>query len=148
MWDFVDVTLSENFEKIFFSLITIIVVGAAILDIRNKNQPPGPTGVPLFGYLPFLSRNTAFKHLTTLTRQYGSVFGIQLGSIYAVVIADVKLIKEALSRQEFQSTPQLLTYGPSRSKGRTYRSLRIPFKPHEPVSFPHFYSFLNHVYAK
>jgi len=119
MWDVLADFVFQHFDKIFFSLITFIIVSAAILDIRNKNIPPGPTGVPFLGYLPFLNRDAPYKHLANLTKQYGRVFGVQLGSVYAVVVADVKLIKQALTGQDSQSVaPLYLTNGINQEKGK------------------------------
>lgn len=50
--------------------------------------PPGPVGLPILGYLPFLDRKQPQRTLELLSAKYGKVFSIQMGRITAVVIAD------------------------------------------------------------
>lgn len=50
----------------------------------NKPYPPGPRGIPIFGYLPFLSYDAHLDFLR-LRDKYGSIFSIKLGSSNVVV---------------------------------------------------------------
>lgn len=97
----------ETFDQIFYSFITLIVLVSAYFDLRDKNYPPGPLGLPLYGYLPMLNPKTPYNTLKDLASHYGKVFSISLGSVYTVVIADVKLIREALNLDTFHEKPAL-----------------------------------------
>lgn len=64
------------------------------------------------GFLPFLNPQKPQETLFELSRKYGKVFGLQLGSIYAVVLADVGIIRETLRRDEFSGrAPLNVTFG-------------------------------------
>ena len=80
----------------------------------SKNLPPGPwqNFIPFLGFLPFLNPKNPQETLFELSKKYGKVFGLQLGSIYAVVLSDVGIIREALRRDEFSGrAPLNVTFG-------------------------------------
>jgi hypothetical protein len=119
MLDLVLSYVSDHFDIVFFGLITLIVVGAAILDIRDKNYPPGPLGLPVFGYIPLLNSKAPYLTLCELKQQYGRVFSVYFGSIYAVIVADAKLMREALSQEEFNKrAPLLVNHGIMKGNGK------------------------------
>lgn len=62
------------------------------------NIPPGPYGLPIVGYLPFLGQQP-HKVLSQLGKKYGNVFSIQMGAHLGVVLNDWKAIKSALIDQ-------------------------------------------------
>ncbi|XP_050345059.1 cytochrome P450 306a1 isoform X1 [Nymphalis io] len=104
----------------FFWWLSTFVLGFWIFKKINqwKNLPPGPWGLPIVGYLPFLDRKQPHLTLTNLAKQYGSVYGIQMGSVYAVVISDHKLIREAFSKDVFSGrAPLYLTHGIMKGNG-------------------------------
>jgi len=45
---------------------------------KKSTFPPGPTGVPFLGYLPFLTNHPS--ELGKLARKYGNIFSVTLGS--------------------------------------------------------------------
>ncbi|XP_073124549.1 labd-13Z-ene-9,15,16-triol synthase, chloroplastic-like [Henckelia pumila] len=57
--------------------------------------PPGPRGLPILGYLPFLQLNL-HKQFTELAQKYGPVYKLWLGSKLSVVISSPSLIKEVV----------------------------------------------------
>jgi ecdysteroid 25-hydroxylase CYP306A1 len=122
MWELIAeyLFLNFNFDKLFFSFITLVILGAAILDYRDKNYPPGPMGLPFLGYLPFLNSKAPYLTLSELAQQYGRVFSVHFGSAYAVIVADVKLIREALNDENFDGRPPLfLSSGTDKNCGIT-----------------------------
>lgn len=85
------------YDHDYFKILTqnnTLVFGVSVLALylcywlqRPKNFPPGPRGVPIFGYLPFLGRfpeQTAYE----LSRKYGSILSIRLGSQDFVFLND------------------------------------------------------------
>nr|XP_054922658.1 cytochrome P450 2J4-like [Dermacentor andersoni] len=62
----------------------------------RPDLPPGPRGLPLLGYLPFMTEY-GHRDIETLKQKYGNVFGLQHGLRYVVFLCDFGSIKEALS---------------------------------------------------
>ncbi|MFS7927514.1 putative cytochrome P450 [Helianthus anomalus] len=54
--------------------------------------PPGPYGLPVFGYLPFLSHQL-HERFTEISHRYGPIFSLRLGSKLHVVVNSVDLAK-------------------------------------------------------
>ncbi|GAB6023742.1 hypothetical protein CHUAL_008497 [Chamberlinius hualienensis] len=63
-----------------------------------KNLPPGSSGLPLVGYLPFLNKK-AYLTFFDLKKKFGNVFHLYLGSKLVLVLNDFDAIKEALIKQ-------------------------------------------------
>ncbi|KAI8435146.1 hypothetical protein MSG28_003522 [Choristoneura fumiferana] len=98
----------------FFLWIVTFVLGFWIFKKikERKNLPPGPWGLPVVGYLPFIDREHPHLTLTKLAKQFGPIYGIGMGSIYAVVLSDHKLIREAFAKDTFSGrAPLFLTHG-------------------------------------
>ncbi|CAN8016680.1 unnamed protein product, partial [Ixodes persulcatus] len=66
--------------------------------------PPGPSGIPVLGYLPFLgsSPQATFERLA---EKYGPIVRVKLGSEDVVVLNDLDSIKEGLNKDEFLARP-------------------------------------------
>lgn len=75
-------------------------------SLSNK-LPPGPRGLPVVGYLPFLGKK-AYESFLELGKKYGPIFSLNVGGRYAIVINDWPSIKEALSTEEILARPKLL----------------------------------------
>lgn len=83
----------------------VLVVQWLIKYLRVlKTLPPGPWGLPIIGFLPFIGQE---KHISFmgLAKKYGSVFCTQMGNQLTVVISDYKLIRESFVKQEFSNRP-------------------------------------------
>jgi ecdysteroid 25-hydroxylase CYP306A1 len=79
-----------------------------------RKTPPGPTAnyIPFIGYLPFLNATKPHESLFKLSKKYGNIFGLQMGSVYTVVLCDAALIREAFKRDEFSGrAPLYITHG-------------------------------------
>ncbi|XP_046390469.1 cytochrome P450 306a1 [Ischnura elegans] len=82
--------------------------------------PPGPWCLPVVGYLPFLDPRAPHRSLAELAARWRAegVLGVWLGSVYAVVVTDPRLVREALSREEFAGrAPLYLTHGIMKGHG-------------------------------
>ncbi|XP_053565540.1 cytochrome P450 2K6 [Bombina bombina] len=62
----------------------------------NKNFPPGPKPLPFIGHLHLINKYETFKNIIELSKKYGPVFTIQLGTKKFVVICGYETLKEAL----------------------------------------------------
>ena len=98
----------------FLSGIACLALLTLLWLMRTKASrsplPPGPLGVPLLGYLPWLDPVQPYKTLTRLVSQYGPVFSVRLGSVPCVVLADNTIIKEVFSRDEVSGRPPLYLF--------------------------------------
>ncbi|KAF8412390.1 hypothetical protein HHK36_000354 [Tetracentron sinense] len=61
--------------------------------------PPGPRGLPIVGYLPFLDSDM-HRSLAELAKIYGPIMKLQLGSKLSVVLSSASLAKEVLRDQD------------------------------------------------
>ncbi|XP_058468530.1 cytochrome P450 2K4-like [Solea solea] len=97
------------------------------------NVPPGPKPLPLLGNLLQLDRNRPFNTFLELSKKYGPVFTVYLGSKKVVVVAGYKAAKEALVNKadEFgeRDPPQIFKeladgHGVLWSNGDSWREMR------------------------
>lgn len=89
-------------------IFTIVVLLARLYFLKGpehlRNLPPGPRGVPILGFLPFL--NSEFHlTLTKLSEKFGPIYQIYLGRKRVVVLNDSKLVREAFRQQVFSGRP-------------------------------------------
>ncbi|CAI0382434.1 unnamed protein product, partial [Linum tenue] len=80
--------------------------------------PPGPRGLPVVRYLPFLRRNDLHRQLTSLAETHCPIYTIQGLNRSLVVVSSPDLAKEVLRVNEsiFSTRPipivgRILTYG-------------------------------------
>ncbi|XP_011070677.1 cytochrome P450 76C4-like [Sesamum indicum] len=66
---------------------------------RTPPLPPGPRGLPILGYLPFLGKNLLHQ-FGDLARQYGPIYKLYLGNKLCVVINSPSLLKEVVRDQD------------------------------------------------
>ncbi|CAL1375639.1 unnamed protein product [Linum trigynum] len=114
-----------TYETSATSLLTItiaITISAVVLyflgNLRRTKSPPGPRGLPVVGYLPFLRRNDLHRQLTSLAETLGPIYTIQGLNRSLVVVSSPDLAKEVLRVNEsiFSTRPipivgRILTYG-------------------------------------
>ncbi|KAI3828866.1 hypothetical protein L1987_02976 [Smallanthus sonchifolius] len=61
--------------------------------------PPGPSGLPIIGYLPFLTSNL-HESFTEMAHKYGPIFSLRLGSKLHVVVNSIDLAKVVAREQD------------------------------------------------
>ncbi|XP_074602390.1 cytochrome P450 2C25-like [Brevipalpus obovatus] len=66
--------------------------------------PPGPYGLPIVGYLPFMSENYAGEYIE-MGKKYGSPFSIRLGKDDYIIINDWHHANEAFQKDELLARP-------------------------------------------
>ncbi|XP_014678200.1 PREDICTED: cytochrome P450 2J3-like isoform X1 [Priapulus caudatus] len=101
-------------EKAFVLDVTAVLILLVIflLTVRwlsfPKNLPPGPLGLPLVGYLPFLTNHPYLK-FTELSKKYGSVFTVWFGSLPVIIVSGYDAVYEAFATREhdFMERPHL-----------------------------------------
>ena len=81
-------------------------------------MPPGPRGLPILGFLPWLNPSEPYKTLTDLVKRYGKVYSIKMGNVPCLVVADNKVMKDLFVREEVSGrAPLYLTHGIMQGKG-------------------------------
>ncbi|OXB55485.1 hypothetical protein ASZ78_016456 [Callipepla squamata] len=78
---------------------------------KGLRSPPGPRGLPLLGSVLELRKNPHLV-LTQMSRKYGDVMEVTIGSQPVVVLSGLETIKQALVRQaeDFMGRPDLPSY--------------------------------------
>ncbi|KAG8382382.1 hypothetical protein BUALT_Bualt05G0071600 [Buddleja alternifolia] len=86
-----------SFSILVISIISLIWYIKTLLKPAGRNPPlpPGPRGLPILGYLPFLG-NDLLQQFTDLGHKYGPIYKFRLGNKLCVVISSPSLVKEVL----------------------------------------------------
>jgi len=74
----------------FKSLVGLIIVCILYLVHwykRPKLFPPGPRGIPILGYIPMIGKR-AHEAAAKLSKTYGPIVGVRIGSSDVVVLND------------------------------------------------------------
>ncbi|XP_060528010.1 cytochrome P450 306a1 [Cylas formicarius] len=95
-----------------YLLLTVALVLVAFHFWKRRYLPPGPYGLPIVGYLPWLNPKSPYLTLTDLSKKYGSIYGLNLGSVYTVVLTNPKTIRTTFSKDATTGrAPLYLTHG-------------------------------------
>ena len=122
------------FFRLFFTTSTMMIsiyivlsLVALVLLITSRQRrtklrlPPGPWGLPVLGYLPWIDPKEPHESLTKLSRQYGPICGLRMGSVYTVLLSDPSLVKEALANPSITGrAPLYVTHGIMQGYGKSF----------------------------
>ena len=103
-------TLASGYLTVFlcFTVASFYLFGH-LFDPKRKKLPPGPTGVPLLGYIPFLPTNYERK-FQDLVQKYGKIFSMRLGLSDVVVVSDFEIIKKITMQDVFNHRPPIFFF--------------------------------------
>ena len=103
-----DVLLHQALVLVTVSLIAFLLL-SPWLDHRRRRLPPGPWGLPLLGYLPFLARNHT-DSVMRLIKRYGKIFCLRFGVFDVVFVADFEVLKRITRLDVFNNRPQFTIF--------------------------------------
>ncbi|XP_023729968.1 geraniol 8-hydroxylase [Lactuca sativa] len=87
-----------TFQLLVFSVISLLILWYSFRKATLR-LPPGPRGLPVLGYLPFLSPDLHHE-FTKLGQRYGPIFKLQLGSKTYIIVSSSDLAKEVVRVQD------------------------------------------------
>nr|XP_043624361.1 geraniol 8-hydroxylase-like [Erigeron canadensis] len=95
--------LTTQKDDLTLALLTILAITLTISWFRSfcatSLLPPGPRGLPIVGYLPFLRPNLHHE-FNKLAQRYGPVFKLKLGGKTLIVVSSSDLAKVVLREQD------------------------------------------------
>ncbi|XP_010032100.2 cytochrome P450 77A3 [Eucalyptus grandis] len=93
----------SSYYHLIFTLLAVLVSGVIFFFSRKAggkglNLPPGPPGWPIVGNLFQVARSGKpfFMYVEDLRPKYGPIFTLRMGTRTMIILADAKLIHEAL----------------------------------------------------
>ncbi|KAI8014924.1 Cytochrome P450 71A9 [Camellia lanceoleosa] len=93
---------------------------------RHVLLPPGPTGLPFIGNLHQLDNSAPHRYLWQLSKQYGPLMSLRLGSVPTLVVSSARMGKEVMKTHdlEFASRPSMVG-----QQKLSYNGLDLVFTP-------------------
>lgn len=103
-------SLSESLHIFLITLPVIVVLRYIVSEILSWYQlPPGPMGIPILGYMPFLG-SEPYKKLVTLSEKYGPVMSIRMGLRNVVFLNGWEACSEAFRNDTFNARPEVMPF--------------------------------------
>jgi cytochrome P450 len=99
-----------------FLILSILAIAASVYIKKNFGKflsprlPPGPVGLPILGYLPFMDVNDFGGSFTKLSKKFGAVFSMKMGTETAIVVNSYETIKTVLSNPVFNARPNTFMF--------------------------------------
>ncbi|XP_056419489.1 uncharacterized protein LOC130360958 [Hyla sarda] len=84
---------------IFLSIIVVLFLVNAFMNQKQanpKNFPPGPRPLPIIGNIHIMDIRKPHKTFMELSKQYGSVFSVQIGMSKSIILCGYETLKDAL----------------------------------------------------
>ena len=111
----------QNFYTLIIFFIVLILT-RFLTQLKPHRSPPGPWGLPILGYMPFLGQQVHYT-LFDLSRKFGNCFQFSIGCRKMVVLADPALIRKAFTKEEFAGRPSTKLFDMFQGYGK----LILPF---------------------
>lgn len=101
-------SVSDDFIK-----TTIHVAGNRSINLKNYKNVPGPRGFPFVGNLLIMQHfDVPFDAFTCLSRKYGDLYKLRLGSRNCIIVSSLDMIREILNEngKYFGGRPNFLRF--------------------------------------
>ncbi|XP_039258438.2 cytochrome P450 2U1-like [Styela clava] len=102
----------DSINTIIISVVSLLVAYYFYLrEYKWKRFPPGPMGIPLLGYAPFLG-DKASEKMMKIADKFGPIFSLKMGDQTWVVLNTYDILHEALVKhgEVFSGRPQVHIY--------------------------------------
>ncbi|XP_015795446.1 cytochrome P450 2C31-like [Tetranychus urticae] len=101
---------SQPLYSLATGLIFLFVFNFLVTTIKRLFRlPPGPWGLPIVGYYPFL-KDESYLEFDSLSKKYGPVYSLKLGQHDVVVICDWDHLKLAFADESLLAKPHELFF--------------------------------------
>lgn len=94
----------------FFVAILALFLWIHRVNLKDRKLPPGPVGLPILGYLPFLDVFHLGKSFKKVGEKFGDVFSLKVGTELAVVLNSYDAIKNAFASEDMTSRPNTFMF--------------------------------------
>ncbi|XP_050224781.1 cytochrome P450 81Q32-like [Mercurialis annua] len=108
-------SLCKKMEQIFLfailstSFFLLFLIHTTRRSKRYKNLPPSPPSLPIIGHLHLVVKNPIQRTLHNLSRKYGPIIHLKLGTRLAVIVSSPSAVEECLTKNNdivFANRPQ------------------------------------------
>lgn len=92
----------DSMDSLALVIVLVVLVWASfhvIMMSGRRKLPPGPYAFPIVGNILQLGSNT-HQSLTNLSKIYGPLMSLQLGSLYTVVVSSPEVAKQVFRYQD------------------------------------------------
>ncbi|KAF8787690.1 cytochrome P450 2C15-like isoform X1 [Argiope bruennichi] len=90
------VLLEAIISNVLGAFALFLLCSAIYNWIKSRGYPPGPIGLPVIGYMPFLGKKPNIT-LRDLSKKYGDIFSFYIGPQLVICVNDYRLAKEILN---------------------------------------------------
>lgn len=97
----------------WFTLVVLAVSTWLLCKCLKRKkclEPPGPWGLPVVGYLPFINRQKPNVFFAQLAKKYGDVFQLRMGRVKMIIVSGQRVIRQMYGKQlDFVGKPDWIT---------------------------------------
>ncbi|GBN65292.1 hypothetical protein AVEN_125553-1 [Araneus ventricosus] len=79
----------------FATALAFLLIAVVYFFVKNKDLPPGPVGLPYFGYWPFLTDANCTSKLESFKKKYGDIFSFTSTGRLFINLGSFKAVREA-----------------------------------------------------
>ncbi|XP_055942781.1 cytochrome P450 2J2-like [Argiope bruennichi] len=95
-------SIFDSFSSASLVTVLTLLITIAYYIFRNRNIPPGPIGLPYFGYWPFIKDNECNLQLYSFKKKYGDIFSFTCTGRLYINLGSLKILREAfINKSEF-----------------------------------------------
>ncbi|XP_012851535.1 PREDICTED: ferruginol synthase-like [Erythranthe guttata] len=89
-----------DFVTLLLLFLSLAFSHVLVTKLRNTKLPPGPFPLPIIGNTLHLGRNRAHRSLAKLSKTYGPLMYLKLGTIQTIVASSPEMAREILQKHD------------------------------------------------